>query len=195
MLKHGILGLLNYADATGYEIMLAFRRSLSHFWVAQTSQIYRELQGLEEKGWATVTHIEQESRPDKNVFSITETGRKELHRWLEEDGLAKTVRSPMLMKTFFRGECSLDDNIGFFKGIAGQVNVFPNGEETASGAIRQYTPAVDDPQKALYWKFTVEFGVMYEKMLKEWSENCIRQLEELKSERHRVSQRQRRKEK
>ncbi len=31
MLKHGILGLLNYGDMTGYEIMTVFRDSLSHF--------------------------------------------------------------------------------------------------------------------------------------------------------------------
>ena len=43
MLKHGILGLLNYGDMTGYEIREAFESSLKFFWPAQTSQIYREL--------------------------------------------------------------------------------------------------------------------------------------------------------
>lgn len=47
MLKHGILGLLNYQDMTGYEINTVFRDSLCYFWNAQTSQIYRELQTLE----------------------------------------------------------------------------------------------------------------------------------------------------
>ena len=49
MLKHGILGLLNYGDKTGYEIMTVFRDSLNHFWTAQTSQIYRELQTMEKR--------------------------------------------------------------------------------------------------------------------------------------------------
>ena len=51
MLKHGILGLLNYKEMTGYEIMETFRDSLNYFWDAKTSQIYRELQGLEQKEW------------------------------------------------------------------------------------------------------------------------------------------------
>ncbi len=55
MLKHGILGLLNYHPMTGYEIMLVFRDSLRFFWSAQTSQIYRELQTLEAKGWVGKT--------------------------------------------------------------------------------------------------------------------------------------------
>ena len=58
MLKHGILGLLNYGDMTGYEIMTVFRDSLSHFWTAQKSQIYRELQALEKNGWIETAHIE-----------------------------------------------------------------------------------------------------------------------------------------
>ena len=51
MLKHGILGLLNYRELTGYEIMIVFRDSLRFFWNAQTSQNYRKLQTLEGKGW------------------------------------------------------------------------------------------------------------------------------------------------
>ena len=46
MLKHGILGLISNGDKTGYEIMTVFRDSLNHFWTAQTSQIYRELQTM-----------------------------------------------------------------------------------------------------------------------------------------------------
>ena len=53
MLKYGVLGLLSYGDMTGYEIMSIFRDSLAFFWNASTSQIYRELQHLEDGGLAT----------------------------------------------------------------------------------------------------------------------------------------------
>lgn len=49
MLKHGILGLLNYGSMSGYDIMRTFKNSLDFFWTAQTSQIYRELQTLKKK--------------------------------------------------------------------------------------------------------------------------------------------------
>ena len=61
MLKHGILGLLNYGDMTGYEIMTAFRDSLQYFWSANTSQIYRELQTLKDKGFVQGQMVKQES--------------------------------------------------------------------------------------------------------------------------------------
>ncbi len=76
MLKHGILGLLNYHPMTGYEIMLVFRDSLHFFWSVQTSQIYRELQTLETKGWVEKTPVSQQSKPDKNIYAITQEGRR-----------------------------------------------------------------------------------------------------------------------
>ena len=181
MLKHGILGLLNYGDMTGYEIMAVFRDSLSHFWVAQTSQIYRELGTLEQNGWITTTHVEQESRPDKNVLSITEDGRGELIKWLENEDVSKVKRSPLLMKTFFRGEFSIDENIDYFKNLRKKLDVFPNGQGEAFDAARNYSAAVDDPLKALYWKFTIEFGMMYDRLLLEWCEHCIEELEGIKN--------------
>ena len=49
-LKQGLLGLLNYGEMTGYELAKVFNDSLSFFWQAQTSQIYRELNQLEAEG-------------------------------------------------------------------------------------------------------------------------------------------------
>ena len=88
MLKYGVLGLLSYGDMTGYEIMSIFRDSLAFFWNASTSQIYRELQHLEDGGLATSCVQEQDGRPNRRVYSITEAGRGELSCWLDcgEDG-------------------------------------------------------------------------------------------------------------
>ena len=57
MLKHGILGLLNYGSMTGYEINRTFKDSLSYFWNAQTSQIYRELQTLKKNGYTLIKSL------------------------------------------------------------------------------------------------------------------------------------------
>ena len=66
---------------TGYEIMEVFRDSLRFFWNAQTSQIYRELQGLEQKNWVNKTYVPQQGKPDKNIYAITEEGKAELLKW------------------------------------------------------------------------------------------------------------------
>ena len=91
--------------------MLTFKNSLCYFWTAQTSQIYREIQTLKKNGWAVDKSFMQQGKPDKVYFSITDNGKKELERWLEEENTGFDVRSAILMKTFFRGECSIDDSI------------------------------------------------------------------------------------
>ena len=182
MLKHGILGLLNYGDMTGYMIMEVFRDSLSYFWNAQTSQIYRELQNLKKQGWVSDISIAQAGKPDKNLFSITESGREELRRWLAEEDTGLDTRSPLLMRTFFKGELPIDENIAFFERVNAQSNAFLSQMGEPSGKAGFYENAINEPMKALYWKMTIEYGVMYMKMIKEWSEKCISELEGIKDE-------------
>jgi Predicted transcriptional regulators len=178
MLKHGILGLLNYGDKTGYEIMTVFRDSLNHFWTAQTSQIYRELQTMEKNGWISQRHVEQAGKPDKNVFSITEAGRAELLGWLRADNLPKSARDPFLMKTFFRGELPVEENIAYFR-ACGQERVFPDDGKQATAAAEMYRQAIHNPEKAVYWKLTIEFGRMFERMYRQWCQICVQELESL----------------
>ena len=178
MLRHGILGLLNYGDKTGYEIMTVFRDSLKHFWTAQTSQIYRELQRMEKDGWISRRPVSQTGKPDKKVYSITAAGREELLRWLREDNLPNGVRNPFLMKTFFMGELPAEENLAFFRAFR-EASVFPDDGKQASAKAELYRQAVKHPEKAIYWKLTIEFGRRYEKMQREWCEYCIRELEEL----------------
>ena len=176
MLKHGILGLISNGDKTGYEIMTVFRDSLNHFWTAQTSQIYRELQTMEKAGWIRQTHVPQTGKPDKNVFSITPAGYDELLRWLRDNNIPAGFKNPFLMKTFFMGELPVEENIAFFKSFR-DLSVFPDEGKQVSANADMYRQAISHPEKAIYWKLTIEFGRMYEKMQREWCEYCIRELE------------------
>ena len=183
MLRHGILGLLSYSDMTGYQLMEVFRDSLNYFWTVQTSQIYRELQKLDELGWVRGTSVEQTGRPDKKVFSITEEGRAELERWLSEPFADRSRRIPLLMRVFFSGELPADVNIAFFRALAAQSGAFARGMEKPAGSASLYAGAVEDAEyRKLYWDMTIEFGRMYAGMLRDWSEKCIEKLEGYKNE-------------
>ncbi len=178
MLRHGILGLISNGDKTGYEIMTVFRDSLNHFWTAQTSQIYRELQTMEKAGWISQRRVSQSGRPDKNVFSITQAGHDELLRWLRDDSPPAGVRNPLLMKTFFMGELPPEESIACFRALR-DASVFPDGGKQVSDKAELYRQALRNPEKAVYWKLTIEYGRMYENMQRQWCETCIRELEAL----------------
>lgn len=182
MLKHGILGLLNYMEMTGYEIMETFRDSLNYFWDAKTSQIYRELQGLEQKQWVSKTVVPQTGKPDKNVYSITAAGREELLRWLADGDLGLRVKTPILMKVFFLGERSVEENICYFESVKKSCELFLKSLESVPQHIRTYGDMIGQKEKTLYWQMTVEYGRRSLQMQIDWAKDCIRRLEgEIKS--------------
>lgn len=178
MLKHGILGLLNYGAMTGYEIKEVFQNSLSYFWKAQTSQIYRELQTLKKKGWVTDTVVPQEGKPDKKPFTITAEGKEELLCWLTNPGQSLESNSPLLMRTFFLGELPRKKGVAFFEQLLEQSRAFLDGADQARGFVRLYQKEVPDGDAALYWQMTLDYGVMHYEMLARWAENCMKKLKE-----------------
>jgi len=178
MLKHGILGLLNYYQMSGYEIMTAFRDSLHFFWNAQTSQIYRELKTLESRGWVSKTPVAQQGKPDKNVYTITPEGHDELLRWLSEPGPALEERIGILMKVFFLGERSPEDNIQYFERLKEYCGICLQSLSAAQENIRQYSEFLKVPDKAVYWEMTVDYGRRNMRMYMEWAQSCIDRLRE-----------------
>lgn len=179
MLKHGILGLINYHELTGYEIMGAFRDSLNFFWSAQTSQIYRELQGLEKNGWVSKRVIPGQGKPDKNLFSITAKGREELLRWLADGNWETASRIPFLMKVFFMGEQSRKENIRCFQKMIADCESFLARLDPVPEYIKNYSKYLDEQEKAVYWHMTVDYGRRNMQMYIDWAKDCIRQLEEM----------------
>ncbi|MBF0579095.1 PadR family transcriptional regulator [Erysipelotrichaceae bacterium RD49] len=176
MLKYGIMGLLSYRDLSGYEIVETFRNSLIFFWKATTSQVYRELKKLEEDGWAQKTVVSQSSRPDKNVFHLTEDGKEALQKWLQTPP-PDANKNPMLMKVFFFAQNPPLENLKFFNQVA--------QESKQAQQILQVVPNIVDryentgsAQDAMYWKMTLDFGFRYQKMLQEWADACMATIEE-----------------
>ncbi len=90
---YAVLGLLAFGqELSGYEIRQWALQSLRFFyWSPAQSHIYRELRRLQELGLATGRDVEQSDRPNKRVFAITDAGRAELRRWLDEAPVAPPV--------------------------------------------------------------------------------------------------------
>lgn len=177
MLKHGILGLLNYGDSTGYEICEAFQSSLHFFWPAQTSQVYRELDALEKSGWIIRRTVEQCGKPNKKVCSITDDGREELLRWLNDPSMNAVMRVPVLMKTFFMGELPAASSLSYFKQLNEESRIGMEALQQTDASIEMYQGMIQDKRSALFWQMTADFGKRFAQMYFEWTEHCIHLLE------------------
>jgi len=178
-LPHGLLGLLGYESRTGYELTKIFEDSLNNFWHAQSSQIYRELNRMEEKGWVTSQSVIQDKRPNKRVYSITIDGRKAFTEWLHESApLFENSHEPMLMRVFFGGNAP-EVTLGLLKrcrdmcleSLEGQ---FANNQASIDNSLCKSGYA----EKArMYWQMTKDFGVAYAKAVAAWAQECIDKLE------------------
>lgn len=97
-LDHAILVSLAERPATGYEIGQQFDRSIGHFWQATHQQIYRTLKKLHTDGLVTYRDIPQDGRPDKKVYTVSDTGRDLLRDWVSSPTPLHPLRSDLGVK-------------------------------------------------------------------------------------------------
>jgi DNA-binding PadR family transcriptional regulator len=95
-----ILGMLRHQPRSGYEIKQIVDHSTRFFWAASYGQIYPELRSLAKAGL-----VEGESQPTggrkRTVYRLTDAGREELRRWLDEPPERLELRDESLLKLFF----------------------------------------------------------------------------------------------
>ncbi len=86
------LGILTFQEATGYEIKkMVEDEAFSHFIDASYGSIYPALTKMMNEGLVSVRAEEQAGKPDKKVYSITQSGRDELATALAVDPDRKSV--------------------------------------------------------------------------------------------------------
>ena len=103
-LTHAILSVLITAPNSGYDLAKRFNPSVEgsvgFFWSASFQQIYRELSRLEEKEWLVAKSIQQESRPDKRIYTVTELGKQQLCNWIAESEEMTPIKDDLLVKLY-----------------------------------------------------------------------------------------------
>lgn len=97
-LNHAILALLIDTPYTGYDLAKDFDQSINFFWKATHQQIYRELSKLEDQNFVEVEIVEQDGRPDKKLYHITEKGKVFLVEWLLKPCDMMPIKEDLLVK-------------------------------------------------------------------------------------------------
>jgi DNA-binding PadR family transcriptional regulator len=99
-LAHAILAVLIKQPCSGYDLYKHFEGSVGFCWKASYQQIYRDLTRLEEQRFLRVQIIQQEQRPDKKVYSVTEAGKEYLTAWIVRPAQVNTLKDDLLVKLF-----------------------------------------------------------------------------------------------
>lgn len=178
-ITYGILGLLAFwGPLSGYDIKGLFDHVLAPMWGAAHSQIYKELRRMKELGWVEMQREEQEARPDRKVYTITEQGSEALRQWQGQEPDVFQIRDELLLKILFgkfADSADLEKNVR--SSIAQhelrllayrQLSQFlPSGGEFRHGNKRHNPYATEDEEDP-YFRLVSHFAIEFEKMYLRW---------------------------
>ena len=107
-LSHAILTSLLEENLTGYDLAKKFDTSLGFFWKASHQQIYQELKKMLEKGWLSSETIEQNGKPNKNVYALAPKGKSELDAWVSAETKPRVMKDDFFVKLYSVGHCNME---------------------------------------------------------------------------------------
>ncbi len=99
-LSHAILAALTDCPCSGYDLAKQFDGSVGFFWHASHQQIYRELTKLEDQELVIAKAVAQAGKPDKKIFSVTESGKAVLKEWIAQPSKCSPTKDDLLVKLF-----------------------------------------------------------------------------------------------
>jgi DNA-binding PadR family transcriptional regulator len=97
-LRDAVLAALLEGESSGYDLAKAFDASVANFWMATPQQLYRELDRLAEQGLIEARVVQQERRPNKRLFSLTEAGHEAIHEFTGSPPRPSTLRDELMIK-------------------------------------------------------------------------------------------------
>ena len=180
-LQFAILGLLTITPMNGYLLKKIFDRSVNYFWSANLSQIYRELNALEKKGYVSSIIQEQDDRPDKRIYSISETGSEAFLLWLFQfpETLKAPVRDEFSLRIFFGskiGKPELIKQLGRFIDQRKKRAEKMAEDKTQVMELTKMLKKTASPEQEQCMRFLTRRAQMTNETLIRWAEECIQEL-------------------
>lgn len=179
-LKYAICGFLNYGPLSGYDLNRLLNHSVTYFWPATQSQIYRTLEELAREGWAEANIEKQEGRPERKLYHLNDSGREQLKKWIKTYHPFRGERMPMIVQFFFAGLCKNQEVIHLLEKRATQhraLLAFYRGETRT--LIERAIAQTGRERDGKFWHLSLNLGIGHEKAWLEWIEDTIEELKRL----------------
>ena len=169
---YAILGLVSFGEMSGYDLKRFADRSIHHFyWSPAASQVYSELRRLKSMGFVTERRVEQQTRPDKRLYQITQRGREELQRWLDRPEVDPDVgKSTFLLKLFFGRDTSdqvvIDQLLARLSQMEQELAQYEQYEN-------QYENEIKDPGDYLFPYLVLQSGLVHVRAEIDWIRGAL----------------------
>jgi DNA-binding PadR family transcriptional regulator len=172
-----ILGFLNDGEMSGYDIKQFFSHSIGFFYDASFGAIYPALRKLEEEGLVTKREIIQTGKPNKILYSMTDAGKEVFQKEMMTPIQPPIVRSDMLVKLFFAGKRSHEEQEKlFYACLKHQKELLERTQKSCAKLAER----MDDFQQ-FSWDYSLHYIQSTVQFLEENKDRLLRQNAEAKA--------------
>lgn len=157
-LRAAILGFLRLEPTSGYTLRQRFDGSVASFWSVTQSQIYRELHLLTREKKVRLRREPGDGKPDRKVYSLTDSGEAELEAWLRAPVEPMQLRHPLLLKFVFASElepAALDRVLAEYEHALLATRAEYAGRVSAEAIFS----LARSEREASMWKLSIEHGL------------------------------------
>ena len=169
--KYAILGLLQIKPMSGYDMKKMIDRSLSFFWNENYGHLYPVLSKMEKQGLIKKSVTKGEKRPDRFVYEITDSGKKELKGWFPKPNDEVKFRSELLLKLFFGPQAEKQILISMLEQEKKQhekmLSIYDDLENQIRG--NDYREV-----EKIFWHFTLQNGRFYSRAQIDWCDETLK---------------------
>jgi PadR family transcriptional regulator, regulatory protein AphA len=170
---NALLGILSFHPMSGYDIRKLIPESIGHFWSESYGQIYPALKSLTAAGLVKKKSVRRAGKPDRNVYSLTEAGRKQLSTWLAIPIEDSVPRNELMLKLFFGAHAapavSRQHVEAYRERHLGALNLY------GSMVRKLKEEEVDDPQLP-FWLMTLSYGRHVCEATVAWCDETLKKL-------------------
>jgi DNA-binding PadR family transcriptional regulator len=160
-----LLGLLYDAPGHGYDLHRKVVADLGQVWHLSQSQAYSILKRLESQRDISVEEIPQDKLPSRQLFCMTEQGRKRFLDWLDapSGGSTRAIRMEFVTRLYFL-HLYMPDKLPF---------TFEQQKMEARYHIQRLEKMrADLPPEQIYNRMSLDMRLKQLRLVLEWLDEC-----------------------
>jgi DNA-binding PadR family transcriptional regulator len=167
--EFAILGLLAERPRSGYDIKKEVEERLGHFWSESYGHIYPMLRRLHRRDLVLRRVERQEGRPDRNVYSLTDDGRRALEDWFAEPPAPARPRNELLLRLFLGRHAPTEHLLRDLRAYSENVRENLARLQAVEARVEEDDDAGPD---RVYWRLVLSFGIRAFEALAGWSDEA-----------------------
>lgn len=170
VLSYAILAALINQPCSGYDLVKRFNKSVDCFWSASHQQIYKALAQLEANQHLSSEKIEQINRPTKKFYTVTDSGRQLLQRWIGEIEAISPIKSDLLIKLSVGHTVPTETLIQTLRGYYSQHK---EKLKSYQSIAKQYAQALELSRESQFQYLSLRAGIRQQLAWIAWCEEAM----------------------